>query len=77
MKLIHLTWITFTLLVIYNILDIWHTYFVIQLGVKEWNPVINYLGDIFGMLPTLIVFKSIWLYLLGHCIFLIYKKDSI
>jgi len=64
-------WIVFTLLIVFNALDVWQTWLILQLGGYEANPILNWLIGLLGFFPAVIGFKSIWLALLGFCI---YKK---
>ncbi|MFO7964686.1 MAG: DUF5658 family protein [Desulfobacterales bacterium] len=66
----------FILLVIFNILDIYQTKMLLDLGVSEWNPIINYVGDRFGFLRGVIMLKSVFISLLGFAIYLKFRASG-
>jgi len=68
-----MNWILYILLVLFNALDVWQTWIILQLGGYEANPLLGLLIHRFGFFPAVIGFKSIWLTLLGYCI---YKKGG-
>lgn len=47
-------------LVVYQILDIWQTYLLLQFDAYEFNPLVSYFIDIFGNPEGMIIFKSIF-----------------
>jgi hypothetical protein len=58
---------------VFNALDVWQTWLILQFGGHEVNPILNWLISLFGFFPAANSFKSIWLALLGFCI---YKKGD-
>jgi len=68
--------ILFLLIVIFNILDVYQTNMLINLGVSEGSPIINYLSSKFGFLPAIIGFKTITLTLLGVCLYKLHLRNK-
>ena len=64
-KLIHITWTLYILLIIYSALDALHTSAFIEFGLKEANPWVNYFITKFGTLPGLFIVKAPAFLLLG------------
>lgn len=58
-------WGLYTIIVVYNILDVWQTHLLLMLGAKELNPIFNFLGQYFGIIPSIIYVKVILLGFLG------------
>lgn len=69
-----LVWLLFVALVGYNILDVYQSILLFQLGAYEINPIINYIAIYTGLIPSIVILKSFWLIvLLG---LLIIKKEK-
>lgn len=54
-----LVWGLFTCVVFYSVLDGFHTYFLINFGLTEVNPIMKILMDYLGITEALIVMKTI------------------
>jgi hypothetical protein len=37
-------WGLYLLVVVYNVLDVWHTWLLLQVGAVELNPIFNYMA---------------------------------
>lgn len=63
--------IMFTLLCIFQILDIYQSKIIFDCGcTTEWNPIINYFADKFGFLPAVIGIKIIVFLFFGFTLYL-------
>lgn len=59
-------WLLFSLLIIFQFLDIWQTYLLLETGViHEANPIMKYFFKEFGFWKSCIVIKLIVMLFLG------------
>jgi len=63
--------VVFTIL---QVLDVWTTHRILSAGGRELNPVMDWLFKRLGVLPGLIIVKTvvvalIWFYLISHPVF--------
>ena len=55
----------FILLLIFNALDVWQTHLLLEVGLEEWNPIVECMIQKFGFFYGVIGFKAFWLVFLG------------
>lgn len=67
-------WGLYIVIVIYNFLDAWQTWLLLQLGAVELNPIFNYMAQCFGLMPSIIGTKFFMLSSLGILLYN-YKKE--
>lgn len=53
-----LVWGMFLLIIIYNSIDAYQTYWLIQVGFTESNPIVNYFIGVIGLIPALAAVKA-------------------
>jgi hypothetical protein len=67
-------WGLYIVIVIYNLLDAWHTWLLLQVGAVELNPIFNYMAKYFGLMQSIIGTKIFMLGSLGILLYN-YKKE--
>jgi hypothetical protein len=67
--------ISFIILLALNVFDAFSTTYLMGLGVEEANPIMNWLMGIFGIVPTMIIVKSVFLILL-FILCVVYSKKA-
>lgn len=60
-----IVWLLFFTICIYSALDVYTTWEVMGIGIKEMNPLLVPLIDKFGCLNALILVKGVWLIFLA------------
>lgn len=58
-------WSLFAALAVYQAVDVWQTYLLVELGASETNPLILWLSAYFGFVPAMILIKCFWLSIIG------------
>jgi hypothetical protein len=51
-------------IIVYQVLDVWQTYMLLQFDAYESNPIMAYMMDHMGTLTGMIVFKSFFVCML-------------
>lgn len=69
-------WVLFALLCIFQWIDITQTYMLIDLGIPEGNPIVQYFIDQFGTLKGMIIIKIIVMLFLLQVMIYTNKKYS-
>ena len=64
------TWLLYIALCFYNFVDAWNTVQGLSMGLKEINPLMIYLIDLFGPIPALFGSKIIVLVIVGILLFI-------
>lgn len=69
-------WILFSLLIIFQCLDIWQTYIILESGIGyEMNPLLKYCFDNFGYWKSIIIIKGLTMLFLGVVIKLYIRTE--
>jgi hypothetical protein len=73
-----IVWLLFSVICVYNTVDILQTYIILQNGLAtEWNPIVLFFMNKFGMLTGMIVIKSFWLLILFFLLLYIKRVNKL
>lgn len=68
--------ISFPILLLLNIYDIYSTSTLMALGIEEANPFLRWLMRYFGTIPTLVLTKIIFIYILFEACIFFFQKET-
>jgi len=75
-----ITWVLFIIALIYNLLDVYNTKLLLSVGAKEFNPIMGYFINTYGVNSLygvkLIVFIWLGIFLIIHQIQFKRKRDA-
>jgi len=57
-------WLLYSVVIVYNLLDAYHTWLLMQYGITEWNPILRPLIEQFGYWPGVMGVKGVVLVML-------------
>jgi hypothetical protein len=62
-------------IIVYQVLDVWQTYMLLQFDVYESNPIMAYMMSHMGTLTGMIVFKSFFIIMLITFLVIYYQRE--
>jgi len=76
MKMKWFIYISFPILVLLNLFDLFSTTYLINLGFEESNPFLNWLMNKIGVIPAMFIIKTLFIYILFEGCCLYFKKQE-
>lgn len=58
-------WLLFLLVCVFNVVDVWQTYMILEMGGKEANPFLAWAIEAFGFWQAMFLIKGLLLLVLG------------
>lgn len=71
----YIVWALFSLVCVYQGLDVYQTYLLLQLGCQEVNPIVRLSIAWFGVVPGMIMTKLLFVIILGIPLYIYQKID--
>ena len=62
-------------IIVYQVLDVWQTYMLLQFDAYESNPIMAYMMNHMGTLTGMIVFKSFFIIMLITFLIIYYQRE--